>query len=289
MKKDITLFGLLVLFYILVITLLFTNKPREIGIDNMAGNLDKALLQMAGFEPEGDLYAKAADKWTGIETKDYPGKTGYDFQIEKDIDNDAANWGFKDSDARLNALLYAWSKDNPNEQITPELINRLRYLAGTADSMNVTGGWLTDRVYEDPHVTGLIELIKKDPIKANNIFKAQGYNSDSAIQNYFDWATQYMDDDTNSASIWRNILGKKFNKAVRAGSRKLEDELNTAINTPTHEEIARSNMEADQKRLAEEKAEHERQRRAYLNAGLSDIDDPTPRKSTFPKEWLPKK
>ncbi|MBQ4032279.1 MAG: hypothetical protein II625_11035 [Bacilli bacterium] len=255
----------------------------------MAGNLDKALLQMAGFEDEGDLYAKAADKWSGIETKDYLGKTGYKFQIDKDVDDDAANWGFKDSDARLNALLYAWAKDNPNEQITPELINRLRYLAGTADSMNVTGGWLTKRVYEDPHVKGLIELIKKDPVKANNIFKAQGYNSDSAIQNYFDWATQYMDSDTNSASALRNIFGRNFNKAVRAGSHELEDELNTAINTRTPEEIARNNIEADQRRVAEEEAEHKRQRRAYLNAGLSDIDDPTPRKSTFPKEWLPKK
>ena len=60
----------------------------------MAGNLDKALLQMAGFEDEGDLYAKAADKWSGIETKDYLGKTGYKFQIDKDVDDDAANWGF---------------------------------------------------------------------------------------------------------------------------------------------------------------------------------------------------
>lgn len=254
----------------------------------MAGSLDKALLQMAGFEPEGDLYAKAADKWSGIETQDYPGKTGYDFQIEKDINNDAANWGFKDADARLNALLYAWSKDNPDEKITPELISKLRYLAGTADSMNVTGGWLTDRVYEDPHVTGLLELIKKDPVKANNIFKAQGYNSDSPIQNYFDWATQFMNKDTNS-TVWRNMFGEQFNKAVRAGSRKLEDELNTAINTPSLEQITKSNLEEDQRKMAEEKAEHERRRKAYINAGLSDIDDPTPRKSTYPTEWLPKK
>ena len=285
MKKDITLFGLLVCFYILVVTLLYTNKPKELGIQNIACNLDRALLQMAGFEPEGDLYAKAADKWFGNETNGYLGKTGYDFEIEKDIDNDAANWGFKDSDARLNALLYAWAKDNPNAEITPELINRLRYLAGTADSMNVTGGWLTDRVYEDPHVTGLIELIKKDPVKANNIFKAQGYNSDSAIQNYFDWATQYMDDDTNSASIWRNILGKKFNKAVRAGSRKLEDELNTAINTPTPEEIARSNIMKDLKNITKEKAIEERRRRAWSNAGLGSLEDEDD-DSIYPDEWL---
>ena len=55
MKKDITLFGLLVCFYILVVTLLYTNKPKELGIQNIACNLDRALLQMAGFEPEGEL------------------------------------------------------------------------------------------------------------------------------------------------------------------------------------------------------------------------------------------
>ena len=63
MKKDITLFGLLVCFYILVVTLLYTNKPKELGIQNIACNLDRALLQMAGFEPEGDLYAKAGSNW----------------------------------------------------------------------------------------------------------------------------------------------------------------------------------------------------------------------------------
>ena len=260
----------------------------------MAGNLDKALLQMAGFEDEGDLYAKAADKWSGIETKDYLGKTGYKFQIDKDVDNDAANWGFKDSDARLNALLYAWSKDNPNEQITPELINRLRYLAGTADSMNVTGGWLTDRVYEDPHVKGLIDLIKKDPDKANNIFKTYGYNSDSAIQNYFDWATQYMDDDTNSASIKRNIFGRNFNKALRANSRELEDRLNSDINNPnyglTEEDIAaRSRLaEAEAKLKAEEakKLQDAEDLENLRRAGFGyRIDNPN-YKSTIPPEWL---
>lgn len=260
----------------------------------MAGHLDKALLQMAGFEPESDLYAKAADKWSGIETKDYLGKTGYKFQIDKDVDNDAANWGFKDSDARLNALLYAWAKDNPNEQITPELINRLRYLAGTADSMNVTGGWLTDRVYEDPHVKGLIELIKKDPDKANNIFKTYGYNSDSAIQNYFDWATQYMDDDTNSASIKRNIFGRNFNKALRANSRELEDRLNSDINNPnyglTEEDIAaRSRLaEAEAKLKAEDakRLQDAKNKENLRRAGFGyRIDNPN-YKSTIPPEWL---
>ena len=260
----------------------------------MAGNLDKALLQMAGFEDEGDLYAKAADKWSGDETKGYLGKTGIDFQTEKDIDDDAANWGFKDSDARLNALLYAWSKDNPNEQITPELINRLRYLAGTADSMNVTGGWLNKKVYEDPHVKGLIDLIKKDPVKASTIFKTYGYNSDSAIQNYFDWATQYMNDDTNSASIWRNIFGEKFNKAVRANSRKLEDRLNSDINNPNYglseEEIAeksrlaeaKAKIEAEDAKRLQEAEDLENLRRAGFGYR---IDNPN-YKSTIPEEWL---
>lgn len=265
----------------------------------MAGYLDDALLQMAGFAPEGNLYAKAADKWTGNETNGYLGKTGHKFEIEKDIDDDAANWGFKDGDARLNALLYAWAKDNPDAEITPEVISRLRNLANTADSMNVSGGWLTDRVYEDPHVTGLLNLIKKDPVKANNIFKAmdKGYNSDSAIQNYFDWAGQYMDKNTKNNNFWRNIDGREFNKGVRAGSRELEEELNTAIADPNYGMSAYAKKmkiaaEKGKSALAEAEAmrkEHERQRRAYLNAGLSDIDDPTPRKSTFPKEWLPKK
>lgn len=251
----------------------------------MAGHLDKALLQMAGFEPEGDLYAKAADMWSGDETKDYLGKTGYDFGIEKDTKDDAANWGFKDSDARLNALLYAWSKDNPDMQITPELVNRLRNLANTADSMNVTGGWLTKRVYEDPHVTGLLDLIKKDPTKANNIFKAQGYNnSNSAIQNYFDWAGQYMDSDTNNI-FYRNALGKNFNESVRTGSHKLKDKLNAAINTRTPEEIAQSNIMKDLKNITKEKAIEERRRRAWSNAGLGSLENEDD-DSIYPDEWL---
>lgn len=253
----------------------------------MAGNLDKALLQMAGFEPEGDLYAKAADMWSGDEAKGYLGKTGYDFGIEKDTKDDAANWGFKDSDARLNALLYAWSKDNPNTQITPEVITRLRNLANTADSMNVTGGWFINKVYEDPHVTGLLKLIEKDPVKANNIFKAQGYNNNnSAIQNYFDWAGQYMDSDTDANNIFkRNILGKHFNESVRAGSHKLEDALNTAINTPTSGEIARGNIMKDIKNITREKAAEERRRRAWSNAGLGSLEDEDD-DSIYPDEWL---
>lgn len=263
----------------------------------MAGHLDDALLQMAGFASEGDLYAKAADKWTGNETNGYLGKTGHEFEIEKDINDDAANWGFKDGDARLNALLYAWAKDNPNAEITPEVISRLRNLAGIADSMNVSGGWLTDRVYEDPHVTGLLNLIKKDPVKANNIFKAmdKGYNSDSAIQNYFDWAGQYMDKNTNNNNFWRNIDGREFNKGVRAGSRKLEEELNTAIADPNYGmsanakkmKIAVKNRksalaEAEAKKLQDAKDEENLRR-----AGFGFMFDPEFKNDkSIPDEWL---
>ena len=292
MKKDITLFGLLVCFYILVVTLLYTNKPKELGIQNIACNLDRALLQMAGFEPEGDLYAKAADKWFGNETNGYLGKTGYDFEIEKDIDNDAANWGFKDSDARLNALLYAWAKDNPNAEITPELINRLRYLSGTADSMNVTGGWLTDRVYEDPEVISLIKLIQKDPVKANNIFASQGFNNESAFQNYFEWATQFMNGCTNRASILRNLWGRDFNKNLRLASRYLQDNLVVAINDYNYgkskEQIEKESRLAEAKKQldAEEatKKEYEMHRQNFIRAGLGDPDEPSP--SLIPDEWL---
>lgn len=260
----------------------------------MAGNLDDALLQMAGFAPEGNLYAKAADKWFDNETNGYLGKIGHEFEIEKDIDNDAANWGFKDADARLNALLYAWAKDNPNAEITPEVISRLRNLASTADSMNVSGGWLTDRVYEDPHVTGLLNLIKKDPVKANNIFKARGYNSDSSIQNYFDWASQYMDGSTNSNSIKRNLFGRKFNRDVRIGSRELEEELNTAIADPYYGMSANAkkmkiDLENRKSALAEAEAKKLQDSKDLENlrrAGFGyRIDNPN-YKSTIPEEWL---
>lgn len=118
-----------------------------------------------------------------------------------------------------------------------------------------------------------------------------------AFIGYQYWASQYMDKSTNSNFIWRNVDGRKFNKDVRAGSRELEEELNTTMADPYYgisADAKKMKIAAENRKsaLAEAEAirkEHERQRRAYLNAGLSDIDDPTPRKSTFPKEWLPKK
>ena len=259
----------------------------------MAGNLDKALLQMAGFEDEGDLYAKAADKWSGDETKGYLGKTGIDFQTEKDIDDDAANWGFKDSDARLNALLYAWSKDNPGEQITPELIDRMRFFATTADSMRASGGflWGNGTPNKDENVKALIKLIQKHPEKANSVLGKDYNKYNSSIQNYFDWAGQYMNENTSSSNwenLARNFLGGDFADNVAIASRNLGDKLNTVINTPTPEEIARNNIEADRMKIAKDKAEHERRRKAGLRAGLSDIDDPNDNawKTAIPDEWF---
>ena len=193
---------------------------------------------------------------------------------------------------RLNALLYAWAKDNPNAEITPELINRLRYLSGTADSMNVTGGWLTDRVYEDPEVISLIKLIQKDPVKANNIFASQGFNNESAIQNYFEWATQFMNGCTNRASILRNLWGRDFNKNLRLASRYLQDNLVVAINDYNYgkskEQIEKESRLAEAKKQldAEEatKKEYEMHRQNFIRAGLGDPDEPSP--SLIPDEWL---
>ena len=259
----------------------------------MAGNLDKALLQMAGFEDEGDLYAKAGSNWFFDDVKDgnYIGRTGKNFQYLKDKENDAASWGFKNGDARLNALLYAWSKDNPDAQITPELIDRLKFLSSTADSMNVSGNIWHGTVGNDPNAKGLVKHLISNPEKANEILKEKGFNNyASAIQNYFDWAGQYMNDATKSNSIFRNFNthSKDFADNVSIASRLLDDKLVSSINTPTPEEIARNNIEADQMKIAKDKAEHERQRRAGLRAGLSDIDDPNDNawRTAIPDEWF---
>lgn len=263
----------------------------------MAGNLDKALLQMAGFEDEGDLYTKAGSNWIGSEDFQV-GKTGKEYRRVRNLKNDAANWGFKNGDARIHALLYAWAKDNPDAQITPEVIQRLDYLARTADSMNVSGRlwWENGSVGENKDVRALIKQMQANPEEANEILKAKGFSKHSSpIQNYFAWAEQFMDDNpwhgNTERNLWgRNLNGGDFADALNiASTGMLEDELIPAVtNKQSNLDKAEKQLEADKQRIAEE-AEHERQRRAYLNAGLSDIDDPTPRKSTFPKEWLPKK
>lgn len=265
----------------------------------MAGNLDKALLQMAGFEDEGDLYAKAGSNWIGSEDFQV-GKTGKEYRRVRNLKNDAANWGFKNGDARIHALLYAWAKDNPDAQITPEVIQRLDYLARTADSMNVSGRlwWENGSVGENKDVRALIKQMQANPEKANEILKAKGFSKyNSPIQNYFAWAEQFMLDDPDYGSTVQNNISRNISKSAGdfadnlnlASVKMLEKELVPAV---TNEIAKQSKLDEAQAKIdaeAAEKAEHERQRRAYLNAGLSDIDDPTPRKSTFPKEWLPKK
>ena len=126
------------------------------------------------------------------------------------------------------------------------------------------------------------------------LVKFNPWNSDSAIQNYFDWATQYMDDDTNSASIKRNIFGRNFNKALRANSRELEDRLNADINNPnyglTKEDIAarsrlaeaEAKLEAEDKKAKQDAEDLENLRRAGFGYR---IDNPN-YKSTIPPEWL---
>lgn len=266
----------------------------------MAGHLDKALLQMAGFEDEGDLYAKAGTPFIsksifGIDGRfdpsSYQGLTGKEFQYSKDRENDAAQ--YVNDDARLNALLYAWSKDNPGEQITPELIDRMRFFATTADSMRASGGflWGNGTPNKDENVKALIKLIQKHPEKANSVLGKDYNKYNSSIQNYFDWAGQYMNENTSSSNwenLARNFLGGDFADNVAIASRNLGDKLNTVINTPTPEEIARNNIEADQMKIAKDKAEHERRRKAGLRAGLSDIDDPNDNawKTAIPDEWF---
>ena len=127
-----------------------------------------------------------------------------------------------------------------------------------------------------------------------DIFKTYGYNSDSAIQNYFDWATQYMNGNTNKASFMRNILGRGFNKAVRAGSRNLESELNAAINNPyyglSEEEIAEKGILAEAEKQLEaaeaKKLQDAEDLENLRRAGFGHIIDNPNYKSTIPEEWL---
>ena len=263
----------------------------------MAGHLDKALLQMAGFEDEGDLYAKAGSNL--LFPEDFQvGKTGSDYRQLRDLKNDAANWGFKNGDARIHALLYAWAKDNPDKQITPEVIDRLNYLARTADSMNVSGRrfWQNGSVGENRNTRALIEQMQANPEKANEILKAKGFSKyNSPIQNYFAWAEQFMLDDPDYGSTVQNNISRNISKSAGdfadnlnlASVKMLEKELVPAINTstPTPEEIARSNIMKDIKNITKEKAIEERRRRAWSNAGLGSLEDEDD-DSIYPDEWL---
>lgn len=261
----------------------------------MAGNLDKALLQMAGFEDEGDLYAKAGSNWLGSEDFQV-GKTGKEYARVRNLENDAANWGFKNGDSRIHALLYAWAKDNPNEQITPKVIDRLDYLARTADSMNVSGRlwWENGSVGENENVRALIKQMQANPEKANEILKAKGFSKHSSpIQNYFAWAEQFMDDNPWHGNTERNLWGRNLNGGDFADSLSLastgmlEDELIPAV---TNEIARQSNLDKAERQIkAEEdaKRKEENRRKNLERAGLGYIFDPEFKNDkSIPDEWL---
>ena len=261
----------------------------------MAGNLDKALLQMAGFEDEGDLYAKAGSNWIGSEDFQV-GKTGKEYRRVRNLKNDAANWGFKNGDARIHALLYAWAKDNPDAQITPEVIQRLDYLARTADSMNVSGRlwWENGSVGENKDVRALIKQMQANPEKANEILKAKGFSKHSSpIQNYFAWAEQFMDDNpwhgNTERNLWgRNLNGGDFADALNiASTGMLEDELIPAV---TNEIAKQSNLDKAEKQLEAEKAKKLQDAEDEENlrrAGYGFMFDPEFKNDkSIPDEWL---
>ena len=295
MKKDITLFGLLVCFYILVVTLLYTNKPKELGIQNIACNLDRALLQMAGFEPEGDLYAKAGSNWL-FSDNFYEGSIGKEYRRARDLKNDSANWGFKNGDSRLHALLYAWAKDNPDEQITPEVIKRLDYLARTADSMNVSGRrlWENGSVGENENVRALIKQMQANPEIANEILKEKGFSKHSSpIQNYFAWAEQFMDDNTwhgnTERNLWvRNLNGGDFADSLSlASTGLLEDELIPAVINDIAKKSKLAEAEAKLKAEADAKRKEEIRRKNLERAGFGfEFDPEFKNDKSIPDEWI---
>lgn len=263
----------------------------------MAGHLDKALLQMAGFEDEGDLYAKAGSNL--LFPEDFQvGKTGSDYRQLRDLKNDAANWGFKNGDARIHALLYAWAKDNPDKQITPEVIDRLNYLARTADSMNVSGRrfWQNGSVGENRNTRALIEQMQANPEKANEILKAKGFSKyNSPIQNYFAWAEQFMLDDPDYGSTVQNNISRNISKSAGdfadnlnlASVKMLEKELVPAV---TNEIAKQSNLDKAEKQLEAEKAKKLQEAEDEENlrrAGYGFMFDPNFKNDkSIPDEWL---
>lgn len=263
----------------------------------MAGHLDKALLQMAGFEPESDLYAKAGSNL--LFPEDFQvGKTGLDYRQLRDLKNDAANWGFKNGDSRIHALLYAWAKDNPDEQITPEVIDRLNYLARTADSMNVSGRrfWQNGSVGENRNTRALIEQMQANPEKANEILKAKGFSKyNSPIQNYFAWAEQFMLDDPDYGSTVQNNISRNISKSAGdfadnlnlASAKMLEKELVPAV---TNEIAKQSNLDKAEKQLEAAKAKKLQDAEDEENlrrAGYGFMFDPNFKNDkSIPDEWL---
>ena len=268
----------------------------------MAGNLDKALLQMAGFEDEGDLYAKAGSNWFGSEDFQV-GSTGKEYTRSRDLFDDAANWGFKNGDSRIHALLYAWSKDNPDEPITPELIQRLDLLSRTADSMRVSGRSIgqVGAVKDNKNVKALIKQMQTNPEKVNSVWEKEGFKKyDSPIQNYFDWANYYLDsnmfdkNDTYFNTFGRNLNGNDFAKNLALASTNfLEDKVVPTLADPNYglskEEIAKkSRLVEAKKKLEDEEAKRLQEAEDEENlrrAGFGFAFDPN-YKSTIPDEWL---
>lgn len=268
----------------------------------MAGHLDKALLQMAGFEDDGDLYAKAGSNWFGSEDFQVGG-TGKEYTRSRDLYNDAANWGFKNGDSRIHALLYAWSKDNPDKPITPELIQRLDLLSRTADSIRVSGRSIgqVGAVKDNKKVQALIKQMQTNPEKVNSVWEKEGFKKyDSPIQNYFDWATYYLDsnmfdkNDTYFNTFGRNLNGNDFAKNLALASTNfLEDKVVPSLTDSNYglskEEIAKKSRLAEaKKKLEDEEAKRLQEAEDEENlrrAGFGFAFDPN-YKSTIPDEWL---
>ena len=270
----------------------------------MAGSLDKALLQMAGFEDEGDLYAKAGSNW--FDSEDFQvGSKGKEYTRSRDLFNDAANWGFKNGDSRIHALLYAWAKDNPNEPITPEVIQRLDLLSRTADSMRVSGRSIgqVGAVKDNEKVKSLIKQMQTKPEEVNSIWEKEGFKKyDSPIQNYFDWATYFLDsnmfnkNDTYFNTFGRNLNGNDFAKNLALASTNfLEDKVVPSLTDPNYglskEELAKqSNLDKAKKQLKAEEAKRLQDAEDEENlrrAGYGFMfDSEFKNDKSIPDEWL---
>ena len=278
----------------------------------MAGNLDKALLQMAGFEDEGDLYAKAGSNWFGSEDFQV-GSTGKEYTRSRDLFDDAANWGFKNGDSRIHALLYAWAKDNPNEPITPEVIQRLDLLSRTADSIRVSGRSIgqVGAVKDNEKVKSLIKQMQTKPEEVNSIWEKEGFKKyDSPIQNYFDWANNFLGNgvfdkngpfwinknDTYDNAFGRNLNGNDFAKNLALASTNfLEDKVVPSLTDPNYdlskEEIAKKSRLAEAKKKLEDeeakKLQDAEDEENLRRAGYGFMFDPEFKNDkSIPDEWL---
>ena len=193
-------------------------------------------------------------------------------------------------------MLYAWAKDNPDEQITPEVIKRLDYLARTADSMNVSGRrlWENGSVGENENVRALIKQMQANPEIANEILKEKGFSKHSSpIQNYFAWAEQFMDDNTwhvnTERNLWvRNLNGGDFADSLSlASTGLLEDELIPAVINDIAKKSKLAEAEAKLKAEADAKRKEEIRRKNLERAGFGfEFDPEFKNDKSIPDEWL---